>query len=170
MAPEAREAFRVRAAAMPRAIRTLTFENNLGPLMANAAGVVAMGGYNTFCDILSFDKRALIVPRTRPRLEQFIRAQCAREVGLAHMLPEDGKRDPARMATALRQLPQQGLPSEVVIPGLLDGLPNVAKLVARHLRRRQRGLGPLSVVDDDAEDPRDFAVTEAGAAHLRRPA
>jgi predicted glycosyltransferase len=24
-----------------------------------------MGGYNTFCEILSFDKRALIVPRTR---------------------------------------------------------------------------------------------------------
>ncbi len=27
-----------------------------------------------------------------------------------------------KMATALRQLPQQSLPSEVVVPGLLDGL------------------------------------------------
>ena len=35
--------------------------------MKRAAGIVAMGGYNTFCEILSFDKRALIIPRTVPR-------------------------------------------------------------------------------------------------------
>ena len=34
-----------------------------------------MGGYNTYCEILSFDKPALIVPRMRPRLEQLIRAR-----------------------------------------------------------------------------------------------
>ncbi len=34
-------------------------------LMQNALGVVAMGGYNTFCEILSFDCRAVIAPRTR---------------------------------------------------------------------------------------------------------
>ena len=39
--------------------------------MARAIGVVAMGGYNTFCEILSFDKRAIIVPRTAPRMEQY---------------------------------------------------------------------------------------------------
>ena len=42
-----------------------------------------MGGYNTFCEILSFDKRALIVPRTAPRMEQIIRASPrAEELGL----------------------------------------------------------------------------------------
>ena len=51
-------------------------------LMARAAGIVAMGGYNTFCEILSFDKRALIVPGTAPRLEQLIRAQRASDLGL----------------------------------------------------------------------------------------
>ena len=53
-----------------------------------------MGGYNTFCEILSLDKRALIVPRTEPRLEQFIRASRAAELGLVRMLPDDGRRDP----------------------------------------------------------------------------
>ena len=57
--------------------------------MARAAGVVAMGGYNTFCEILSFDKPALIVPRTAPRLEQYIRAQRAAELGLVTMLSDD---------------------------------------------------------------------------------
>lgn len=42
--------------------------------MNRAHCVVAMGGYNTFCEILSFDKPALIVPRVKPRLEQAIRA------------------------------------------------------------------------------------------------
>ena len=146
MAPEAREAFRQRAEKLRGGpVRTLTFETNLGPLMAGAAGIVAMGGYNTFCEILSFDKKALIVPRTVPRREQFIRAQGARQLGLSNMLADDGMRDPAKMATALRQLPQQGLPSDVVIPGLLDGLPNVGKLVARHLRQPARRPMPVAV-------------------------
>ena len=38
--------------------------------LAGASGVVGMGGYNTFCEVLSFDKPALIVPRVKPRLEQ----------------------------------------------------------------------------------------------------
>ncbi|HEX2891008.1 hypothetical protein [Vineibacter terrae] len=146
MAPEVREGFRQRAARLS-GIRTMTFETNLGALMACAAGVVAMGGYNTFCEILSFDKKALIVPRTRPRLEQFIRAQSARQQKLLEMLADDGRRDPAVMATALRHLPQQGLPSDAIIPGLLDGLPNVGKLVAKHLKRPLRR--PVSVVTPD---------------------
>ncbi len=85
MSATAREAFKERAAKFPN-IRTLTFTNNLGALMQRAAGVVAMGGYNTFCEILSFDKRAIIVPRTQPRLEQFIRARAARNIGLIEML------------------------------------------------------------------------------------
>jgi predicted glycosyltransferase len=77
MSASEREAFKERAAKF-RNIRTLTFTNNLGALMQRAEGVVAMGGYNTFCENLSFDKKAIIVPRTRPRLEQFIpaRARC----------------------------------------------------------------------------------------------
>jgi predicted glycosyltransferase len=105
--------------------------------------VVAMGGYNTFCEILSFDKKAIIVPRTKPRLEQFIRARAARNVGLIEMLDAERGRDPHAMATALRQLPQQGLPSDVVVPGLLDGLPNVWRLVAKQLAHPHRGPAPL---------------------------
>lgn len=166
MAPEMRESFRQRAEKLRGGpVRTLTFETNLGPLMKSAAGVVAMGGYNTFCEILSFDKKALIVPRTKPRREQYIRAQGARQLGLANMLADDDVRDPAKMATALRQLPQQGLPSEVVIPGLLDGLPNVGRLVARYLSRP--GRRPLSVVPTGDERQ---AVDAPGLARRRSPA
>ena len=104
--------------------------------MQKAAAIVAMGGYNTFCEILSFDKRALIVPRTRPRLEQYIRAVEAERLGLVRMLSDrDAPRTPERMAQALRQLAQQPRPSEVVIPGLLDGLDRIRERFTAMLAR-----------------------------------
>jgi predicted glycosyltransferase len=111
-------------------VDAITFHGQLEALVARAAGVVAMGGYNTFCEVLSLDKRALIVPRTAPRLEQHIRASRAAELGLVSMLSDDGSHDPAVMAAALRALPRQNRPSEVVVPGLLEGLTNVSRLVA----------------------------------------
>ncbi len=134
MAPEHQAEFLRRAHRLPN-IRMTTFDARMETLMAGALGVVAMGGYNTFCEILSFDKRALIVPRTQPRQEQYIRASRAQEMGLVRMLENDGKRDPRVMATALRHLPQQDLPSAVVVPGLLDGLENVNRLVTQMLAR-----------------------------------
>src|SRR4029077_14632788 len=112
---------------------------------------VAMGGYNTFCEILSFDKKAIIVPRTRPRLEQFIRTSAARTLGLVEMLDAERGRDPHDMATALRQLTQQVLPSDVVVPGLLDGIGNVLRLVSKQLAHPHRGPASLDSIDPGAE-------------------
>jgi predicted glycosyltransferase len=125
-------AFAARAARLPK-VRTITFDTRLESLMTRAAGIVAMGGYNTFCEILSFDKPALIVPRTTPRLEQYIRAQRASELGLVAMLPDRDGHDPRPMAAALLQLAQQPRPSSVVIPGLLDGMASVNRLARKWL-------------------------------------
>ena len=162
MSATAREAFKERAAKFHN-IRTLTFTNNLGTLMQRAAGVVAMGGYNTFCEILSFDKKAIIVPRTRPRLEQFIRTRAARNLGLLEMLDAERGRNPTAMATALRQLTQQGLPSEVVVPGLLDGIGNVLRLVNKQLVHPHRGPASLDAVEPIGQpaEPDDRAAQSA---------
>jgi predicted glycosyltransferase len=138
MLPEQRAEFANRASRLPN-VRAITFNARLESLMARAAGVVAMGGYNTFCEILSFDKRALLVPRTAPRLEQFIRAQRAAELGLLTMLSEQEGRDPRVMAAALRRLTRQAPPSTVVIPGLLDGMPNVNRLARKWLHEGRAG-------------------------------
>ncbi len=124
-----RQAEFIQRAAKLDNVEAITFDAQIEHLMDKAIGVVAMGGYNTFCEILSFDKRALIIPRTRPRMEQYLRATRAKEFGLVSMLEDDGERDWKAMATALRQLPQQALPSQVVVPGLLDGLANINRLV-----------------------------------------
>ncbi|MDP6175932.1 MAG: glycosyltransferase, partial [Rhodospirillales bacterium] len=135
MPGEAREAFQARAEALDK-VTAIDFDAQIEQLIDRSIGVVAMGGYNTFCEILSFDKPSLIVPRTQPRKEQLIRARRAQELGLARLLGDDGTRDPKRMAVALRQLPQQERPSKVILPGLLDGLPNINRLVERELEDR----------------------------------
>ncbi|WP_233152803.1 glycosyltransferase family protein [Motiliproteus sp. MSK22-1] len=103
----------------------ITFDNHMESLMDHAAGVVAMGGYNTFCEILSFNKRALIIPRTTPREEQLIRAQNAAQLNLVKLLDPRGGIDNHRMVEALKSLAQQEKPSEVMPKGFLRGLETV---------------------------------------------
>jgi len=138
MLPEQRAAFAGRAARLEN-VRAITFNARLESLMARAAGVIAMGGYNTFCEILSFDKRALIVPRTAPRLEQLIRTERAAELGLLTVLSEERGRDPRVMSAALRRIIQQPRPSEVFIPGLLEGMPEVNRLARNWLDQGRAG-------------------------------
>ncbi len=139
MQPLKRDQFRARVARLDR-VEAITFDAQVESRMADAAGVVAMGGYNTFCEILSFDKPAVIVPRTRPRMEQYIRASRAESLGLVRMLEPDRGRDPASMARALRELAGQSRPSQVVVPGLLEGLDNIRRLV--NLWTGQGALAP----------------------------
>ncbi len=129
MAPDFRNDFLERTARLEN-VEAITFDAEMETLVANAAGVVAMGGYNTFCEILSLDKRALIVPRTQPRMEQHLRASRAQSLGLLRMLENTGNHNPEAMIKALLDLPYQKRPSEVVVPGLLEGLTNVNRLVA----------------------------------------
>jgi predicted glycosyltransferase len=143
MSAELQNEFQGRVACLPN-VEAITFDSHLETLMDRALGVISMGGYNTFCEILSFDKRAIVVPRTRPRMEQYIRASRAQDLGLVKMLLDDGVRDPRTMATALRTLPQQPLPSEIVVPGLLDGRANVVKLAEQWLHGGRRGLSIAS--------------------------
>lgn len=55
-------------------------------LLERASRVVAMGGYNTTCEILAYQKPALVVPRICPRQEQWIRADRLSRKGLIDLL------------------------------------------------------------------------------------
>ena len=100
----------------------IDFDNELETIMDGAAAVVGMCGYNTFCEILSFDKPALFVPRSRPRKEQLIRATRASELGLAKVLDADNAMDPVKMADALHALPHMPKPSESDYDLQMNGL------------------------------------------------
>ena len=46
------------------------FSDDMMSLIDAADLVVAMGGYNTVCEVLTLGKRAIVVPRVRPVQEQ----------------------------------------------------------------------------------------------------
>lgn len=151
MSREKRKDFAERIARNPK-LEGLGFEPRLELLMNRAHCVVAMGGYNTFCEVLSFDKPALIVPRERPRLEQAIRARRAEELNLIDMLCDPsqtgaGERDPAVMAAALHALPRRPPPSQAFMPDLLDGLPAISRALADNLSSpvRSRRLAQAAI-------------------------
>ena len=92
-----------------------------------------MAGYNTFCEILSYDKRALVIPRLEPRKEQLIRAARAQDFGLLKVLVPEGGLETGIMVEALRNLPNQKKPSKALPSGMLDGLDCVSTMVQRIL-------------------------------------
>lgn len=128
--------FMARASRLAR-VQCLRFHPQMEALIQAAEGVVAMGGYNTFCEILSFDKRALLIPREVPRMEQALRAERAEALGLVRMLADDDRRATEDMVRALQDLPSQPLPSRPCIPGLLDGLGSVNALAQHWLERHK---------------------------------
>ena len=127
-----RQQFQLRAEAL-KGVQTIVFNSNMELLMERAAGVVAMGGYNTFCEILSLDKPALLIPRSMPRMEQTLRAHRASSLGLVSMLDGDGDRSADAMAQALRGLERQSLPSVAGADQILSGLDVICERTHRLL-------------------------------------
>lgn len=88
MSDSDRAALRATAAGVPGA-RIVDFVPGLSGLVAGAAAVVSMAGYNTTCEILSFRRPAVLVPRTSPRQEQLIRAAALARRGEVTMIMPD---------------------------------------------------------------------------------
>ncbi len=86
MAPDLQAAVEADAAATPGMI-VRDFVPDLDRLIAGAAAVVSMAGYNSVSEVLATDRPALLVPRTTPRKEQLIRALRLAELGAVEMLP-----------------------------------------------------------------------------------
>ena len=63
-------------------VSVIEFCDDMMGLMEASDLVVAMGGYNTVCELLTLRKRAILVPRVTPVQEQWIRAQRLARLGL----------------------------------------------------------------------------------------
>jgi predicted glycosyltransferase len=78
-----------RRAARNSRLTVIDFDAEPTHLLSRADRVIAMGGYNTVSEILSYEKPALIVPRVTPRREQLVRAERMRDLGLLDLLHPD---------------------------------------------------------------------------------
>ncbi|CTQ67296.1 glycosyltransferase family protein [Roseibium alexandrii] len=128
-----------------RDVEVLRFTPQIEPYLANATAIVGMGGYNTFCEILSFDKPTLMVPRVVPRREQAIRAERAEQSKLLKVLPIERYPDVDLMAEALSELPRMAPPSTAGVDNLLGGLDVIGQRVGDIFAERQETLAPKLV-------------------------
>ena len=103
-------------------VSVIEFDNEIESIMGGATAIVGMCGYNTFCEIVSFDKPALFIPRTHPREEQLIRASRAAELGVAGFITPDEAKDPNQMSEALNALLTASTPSKADWDCDLSGL------------------------------------------------
>lgn len=136
-----RERFEITArASSVRNVEIVDFHVNVETLVANAAAVVGMCGYNTFCEVMSFDKPALFVPRTAPRREQSIRAHRAAEFGWVDVLDIEDAKNPSIFVAAIDRLKRNSLPSQAVASPDLDGLSRVCALTEILFEQRNEGI------------------------------
>ena len=88
--PESRRAALLERFGYLADVTFLDFEPDLTKRYAEADVVVSMAGYNTVCEMLSFARRAILVPRAEPVMEQVIRARLLAAQGLFDIVePQD---------------------------------------------------------------------------------
>lgn len=108
-----------------RDVKVVDFVPEPLKMMQNAECIISMGGYNTTTEILSFNKRALIVPRIKPRTEQWIRASRLAEMGVIDCLHPDHLTPQALSAFMHAQKPHADARAAL----RFDGLDRVVKEV-----------------------------------------
>lgn len=112
------------AAKQPR-LRVLEFVAEPTLLLNQADRIICMGGYNTTCEVLSFEKRALIVPRVQPRREQLVRAERLASLGLLDVLHPDR----VNPHTLTQWLAQEGAAPQIRDRVNLNGLTRLPQLL-----------------------------------------
>ena len=101
------------AAARRAAVHLVPFSDAVGPWVAAADAVVCMGGYNSVAEVLATTTPALVVPRTRPRREQEVRARALAAAGLLDVATDPS---PQQLAAWVRGALRRG----PVLRGALD--------------------------------------------------
>lgn len=125
MQAEDRQHFHHQIEGMER-ITLLDFHPRMESLIAGSSGMITMGGYNTFCEILSFDKPALLLPRITPRTEQLIRCQRAAELGMVTVLdPEQTTAE--ELAQQINHFHLLPIPSSRFLPNMLEGMNTISQ-------------------------------------------
>ncbi|NEQ52068.1 MAG: glycosyltransferase [Leptolyngbya sp. SIO3F4] len=125
MPEEQQQQFQTQIAYYPQ-LQLLEFSDDLISYLNAADAVVAMAGYNTTCEILSLRKPAVVIPRTRPVQEQWMRAKRFADRGLLYAI------HPQQLTPqTLYQALQQALTTKphAINSFRLDGLPRIAQLM-----------------------------------------
>ena len=109
------------------------FSDDMMSLMGACDVAVSMGGYNTVCELMTLRKRAVVVPRARPGLEQTMRAERMAGRGLLRMV-DPGQLTPALLMGAIQGELQAHACGEVrAALGAMPGLDQVSQALLEWL-------------------------------------
>lgn len=136
------------------------FTNDMMSYMEAADAVVSIAGYNTICEILTFSKRAVLVPRTQPVKEQLIRAERMASLGLFKAIHPDVLTPENLMQALLEQLNNESNPLAPVTRLDLDALPRIASHFHDLLGKETQGR---TVTSYSCQSPYWFAVNSKSA-------
>jgi predicted glycosyltransferase len=131
------QALRDLATGLPLA-RVVEFVEDLPDYVAVADVVVSMAGYNTACEILSFARPAILVPRAEPSMEQILRARALSQRGLVRMI-HPAELTPAGLLREVLDLLERPVQLDPTAALSLDGLPCLLAELERLLARPSGG-------------------------------
>jgi len=104
-------------------------------LYAEADVVVSMAGYNTVCELLSFGRNAILVPRAQPVKEQLIRARLLAAAGLFEIVEPKDLTPETLLTKVLASLKHA---SEPPVRIDLQGLPRIRERMRELLEEKAR--------------------------------
>ena len=121
-----REALIAQSASKP--VHVKTSPEDAIPLLQKASVVVTMAGYNSLCEVMQLQKKALVIPRNGPSAEQRIRSRLFAQRQLIRML-EIGELTPDRLAQEITQLLMEDDTPNIANVPPLDGAERAAMVI-----------------------------------------
>lgn len=121
-----------------------SFTDDMMACMDAADLVISMGGYNTVCELLTLQKRAIVVPRVKPVKEQLIRAERMAKLGLLRTINPE-KMTPALLIKAVKEelsnINAQGPKRyQINLNGLIDVRNSIYELLGKQPVLREAGI------------------------------
>ena len=116
-------------------VEFLEFEADISNRYAESDVVVSQAGYNTVCELLSFSRRAILVPRSEPVREQLIRARLMTQRGFFECIEPQHLTPESLISKVLEALNSSPLTTSTVN---LDGLPVIRERVRTLLNCKRR--------------------------------
>lgn len=117
-------------------VQILDFSEDMASLMEAADLVVCMGGYNTVCELLTLKKRAIIVPRTKPVQEQWIRADRLARKGVFRAIHPDQLTPQKLGSMVLEELANTNVHSRLLYQVDMAGLDKIQESIGELLKDR----------------------------------
>ncbi|WP_250121503.1 glycosyltransferase [Chroococcidiopsis sp. CCMEE 29] len=157
MPSEDRAALEQKAALYPQ-VQMGEFTDDLMSYIAAADAVVAMGGYNTTCEILSASKPAVVIPRVKPSQEQWIRAEHLAKLGVFAAIHPEHLTPEILLQTLLQQL--NTLQRKSSTPAIdLNALPKISQYICTLLAKK-KDMVPFCGNCQQPEQLLDLAITK----------